>query len=110
MNRRQFLIITFTSLAGLAMTRLPGLPVSSTASCQYKSKFYKGTASKIYESTDGRTTWTQAAEFGSACRVRRIAERGGLLIAEIGLGRNAFTVESSDGRVWYSRSYNQAAV
>ena len=41
--------------------------------------------------------------------VRRIAGRSGKLIAEIGLGRYSFTVESADGRVWYSRSYSQAA-
>jgi hypothetical protein len=105
MDRRDFLsgAASASLVVGLAVLR-PGMPTSvlSGQSNVVTPRFRGSSDGRIYELSKDGATWQQRANFGKHCAILEVSERGSQAYARMAVQGHAFTIQSPDGRKWYS--------
>jgi uncharacterized protein (DUF1501 family) len=107
MNRRELLkaaAAAGVSLAALSVGPRGGLTAARDVEAAALGRVLRGTHDgRLLESLDGGASWQVVANFGAACAIVRIAERGGRATVTAAVGSHTFDLHSSDARTWRTR-------
>ncbi len=113
MNRRKFIAVGGVSaaavVAGLcvpASGSAKGAVAASSLGVSHLGRVYRaGTQGRILVSDNNEKTWQVHANFGPGQIVRRVEDRNGSVVAEIGLGSRTFDLHLHKlGNSWVSKT------
>ncbi len=76
----------------------------------FRGKLYKGTADgKVLEAARDGKTWSEKANFGQGCSVKRLSVAGASLRAQLDFQGLPFELRSQDAQTWYTAGYQAPA-
>lgn len=110
-SRRDFVKAAGAVFGAVAVSAwLPSLGEAGAQAKRAAPPRFKGTANgQILTSPDGGKTWQVAVDFGPQCKVQKVIRGRTKMKADLVYEGLPFTLVSTDGRTWYTDSYQAPA-